>query len=44
VLAARWLSISPTGGAFFALDTASVSELGFEHGAHVIRRWNLLAT
>jgi probable phosphoglycerate mutase len=43
VLAARWLSLPPTGGAFFGLDTASVSVLGFEHGEHVIRQWNLLA-
>jgi broad specificity phosphatase PhoE len=42
VLAARWLSLSPTGGAMLALDTGSVSVLGFEHGAHVIRHWNLL--
>jgi hypothetical protein len=25
-----------------ALDTGSVSVLGFEHGAHVLRHWNLL--
>ena len=42
VLAARWLSLAPTGGAMFALDTGSVSVLGFEHGAHVLRQWNLL--
>jgi broad specificity phosphatase PhoE len=42
VLAARWLSLPPTGGALFALDTASVSVLGFEHGEHVVRQWDLL--
>ena len=44
VLAARWLSLAPTGGAMLALDTGSVSVLGFEHGAHVLRHWNLLPT
>ncbi len=40
VLAARWLSLAPTGGAMLALDTGSVSVLGFEHGAHVLWHWN----
>jgi len=40
VLAARWLGLSPTAGGYFALDTASISVLGFEHGQRVIRRWN----
>jgi broad specificity phosphatase PhoE len=42
VLAARWLSLPPTGGALLALDTGSLSVLGFEHGAHVVWHWNLL--
>jgi broad specificity phosphatase PhoE len=42
VLAARWLGLDPQQGAFFALDTASFSALGFEHGLRVIRQWNLL--
>ena len=42
VFAARWLSLAPTGGAMLALDTGSVSVLGFEHGAHVLWHWNQL--
>lgn len=40
VVAARWLGLAPQAGAFFALDTASISVLGFEHGERVIRHWN----
>lgn len=40
VLCARWLDLPPTDGKMFALGTAAVSVLGFEHGYHVIRHWN----
>ena len=40
VLCARWLGLPPTDGKMFALGTATVSVLGFEHDYHVIRHWN----
>jgi probable phosphoglycerate mutase len=40
VLAARWIELPPERGASFALDTASLSELGFERENRVIERWN----
>jgi probable phosphoglycerate mutase len=40
VLAARWLGLRPGDGALFALDTATLSTLGWEHETAVIRRWN----
>jgi broad specificity phosphatase PhoE len=42
MVAARWLGLEPVGGAYFTLDTASVSALGFENTKNhpVIRFWN----
>lgn len=41
VLATCWLGLPAKDGALFSLDTATVSALGFEHDAPVIRRWNM---
>jgi len=41
ILTARWLGLEPTGGQLFALETGSVSRLGYEHETRVIARWNL---
>ena len=40
ILTACWLGLPPIDGEFFALGTATVSVLGFEHDYHVIVRWN----
>jgi broad specificity phosphatase PhoE len=42
VLTARWLGLRPGDGALFALETGTLSILGWEHGTSVIRRWNAL--
>ncbi len=40
VLAARWLDLRPESGGLFALDTGTISILGWEHRAPVIETWN----
>jgi probable phosphoglycerate mutase len=41
VLTARWLGEPPEGGRHYALQTATLSVLGYEHEDPVIIRWNL---
>lgn len=40
VLAARWVGLPPGDGALLALDTGSISVLGWERDVRVVRRWN----
>ena len=42
VLAARWLGLSPLGGKYLLLSTASVSALSYEHNVAepAVRLWN----
>jgi broad specificity phosphatase PhoE len=41
ILAARWLGLPPGDGSLFALGTAAIGTLGYEHQTRVITRWNL---
>ena len=44
VLASRWLGQPPEGGRHYALQTATLSVLGYEHTDPVLQRWNLPPT
>jgi broad specificity phosphatase PhoE len=41
VLGARWVGLGAAGGAHFKLGTAAACELGAEHSAPLIVRWNI---
>jgi len=41
VLTARWLSLPPSDGRLFRLDTGTISTLGTEHDEPVILTWNI---
>jgi probable phosphoglycerate mutase len=40
VVAARWLGEAPEAGRFYALGTAAINVLGYEHEEPVLSRWN----
>ena len=46
VFTARWLGLPPNAGRYFALGTASLCALGYEHDRSepVVRLWNQVAS
>lgn len=41
ILAACWIGLPPITARYLALDTATISVLGYERETRVIRRWNM---
>jgi broad specificity phosphatase PhoE len=41
VVGARWVGLPVASAGVLYLDTASVSQLGYDHGAPVLRNWNV---
>jgi broad specificity phosphatase PhoE len=44
VLAARWIGLTPAGGAAFALGSGSLSVLGWDRETPVINCWNVTSS
>jgi probable phosphoglycerate mutase len=40
ILTAVWLGLPPNHGQLFALNTGTISVLGYEHEYHVVKGWN----